>query len=103
MNYFGIAMKYNDAVELDHWLTTSYPHVLLETVAQDEETHRRTDETRCFETSGDLDRVEQERAIGILLRPCLRIADLSNAHLEKQGLTSIRTLWIKIHYPATAR
>lgn len=25
---------------------------------------------------------------------------LSNAHLEKQGLTSIRTLWIGIHYPA---
>ncbi len=28
---------------------------------------------------------------------------LSKAHLTKQGLTSIRTLWIKIHHPATAR
>ena len=28
---------------------------------------------------------------------------LSNVHLEKQGLTSIRTLWIGIHYPAKAR
>ena len=27
---------------------------------------------------------------------------LSNAHLEKKGLTSITTLWIKIHYPAKA-
>ena len=25
---------------------------------------------------------------------------LSKAHLEKQGLVSIRTLWIQIHYPA---
>jgi len=28
---------------------------------------------------------------------------LSNKHLEKQGLISIRTLWIGIHYPAKAR
>ena len=28
---------------------------------------------------------------------------LSNAYLEKQGLVSIRTLWIGIHYPAKAR
>jgi len=28
---------------------------------------------------------------------------LSNAYLKKQGLTSIRTLWIKVYYPATAR
>lgn len=28
---------------------------------------------------------------------------LSNAYLKKQRLTSIRTLWIKVHHPATAR
>ncbi|MFZ5993966.1 MAG: group II intron reverse transcriptase/maturase [Thermodesulfobacteriota bacterium] len=28
---------------------------------------------------------------------------LSNAYLTKQGLTSLRTLWIRIHHPATAR
>jgi RNA-directed DNA polymerase len=28
---------------------------------------------------------------------------LSNAYLKREGLTSIRTLWIKIYYPATAR
>ena len=28
---------------------------------------------------------------------------LSKAYLEKQGLVSIRTLWIQIHYPAKAR
>jgi len=50
MNYFGIAMKYNDAVEFDHWL------------------RRR-------------------------VRMCYM----------KQGLTSIRTLWVGIHYPAKAR
>jgi hypothetical protein len=28
---------------------------------------------------------------------------LSKAFLEQQGVVSIRTLWIQIHYPATAR
>jgi hypothetical protein len=28
---------------------------------------------------------------------------LSNVYLTKEGLTSIRTLWIKIHHAATAR
>ena len=28
---------------------------------------------------------------------------LSKAFLEQQGLVSIRTLWIQIHYPAKAR
>jgi hypothetical protein len=28
---------------------------------------------------------------------------LSNGFLEKEGLVSIRTLWIQIHYPAKAR
>jgi hypothetical protein len=28
---------------------------------------------------------------------------LSKAFLEKQGLVSIRTLWIQTHYPAKAR
>jgi hypothetical protein len=27
---------------------------------------------------------------------------LSNAYLKREGLASIRTLWIKIYYPATA-
>ncbi|MGK5093506.1 maturase [Deltaproteobacteria bacterium TL4] len=28
---------------------------------------------------------------------------LTNLYLQKQGLVSIRQLWIKCHYPATAR
>jgi RNA-directed DNA polymerase len=27
---------------------------------------------------------------------------LSNAYLKEQGLTTMRTLWIKVHHPATA-
>ncbi len=27
---------------------------------------------------------------------------LTNEYLKREGLTSIRTLWIKIYYPATA-
>ena len=30
-------------------------------------------------------------------------AGLNNAHFEKIGLISVRTLWCKIHHPATAR
>src|SRR4030042_5501020 len=59
MNYFGVALKYNDAVEVDHWLRRR-PHVLLEAVAQGEKTHRRTDQARCSEVSYDSHRVEQK-------------------------------------------
>jgi RNA-directed DNA polymerase len=102
MNYFGIAMKYNDAVELDHWL------------------RRRTrmcywkQWRRAKKRIGELIRLGAPRYHAILTglsrksywhlaKTLSTNCGLGNEFLQRQGLTSIRTLWIGIKYPATAR
>lgn len=99
MNYFGIAMKYNDAVEFDHWL------------------RRRI--RMCYwkqwrwakKRIGELIKLGSPKYHAILtglsrkgywhLAKTLSMnCGLGNEFLEKQGLVSIRTLWIGIHYPA---
>jgi RNA-directed DNA polymerase len=102
MNYFGIALKYNDAVEFDHWLRR---RVRMCYWKQWRRTRRRI---------GNLIQLGSPRYQAILTglsrksywhlaKTLSTNCGLSNAHLEKQGLTSIRSLWIAIHYPATAR
>ena len=89
MNYFGIALKYNDAVEMDHWL-------------------------RARRRIGELIKLGAPRYQAILtglsrkgywhLAKTLSMnCGLGNEFLQRQGLTSIRSLWIGIHYPAKAR
>jgi RNA-directed DNA polymerase len=102
MNYFGVGMKYNDVVELDHWL------------------RRRTrmcywkQWRRCRRRIGNLIQLGSPRYQAILTglsrksywhlaKTLSTNMGLSNAYLEKEGLVSIRTLWIGIHYPAKAR
>ena len=60
MNYFGIAMKYNDVVELDHWLRRRIRMCYWKQWRRMQETHRRTDKAWCSEVSRDSYRVEQE-------------------------------------------
>jgi RNA-directed DNA polymerase len=38
-----------------------------------------------------------------LARTLATQADMTNQWLKKQGLISIKELWVNIHYPATAR
>jgi len=102
MNYFGIAMKYNDVVEFDHWLRRRIRMCYLKQWR------------RCKKRIGELIKLGAPRYHAILTglsrkgywhlaKTLSTNMGLSNAHLEKQGLTSIRTLWIRIHYPAKAR
>jgi RNA-directed DNA polymerase len=102
MNYFGVGMKYNDVVELDHWL------------------RRRTrmcywkQWRRCRRRIGNLIQLGSPKYQAILTglsrksywhlaKTLSTNMGLSNTYLEKQGLVSVRTLWIQIHYPAKAR
>jgi RNA-directed DNA polymerase len=89
MNYFGIALKYNDSVEMDHWL-------------------------RARRRIGELIKLGAPRYQAILtglsrkgywhLAKTLSMnCGLGNEFLQRQGLTSIRSLWIGIHYPAKVR
>lgn len=101
-NYFGIGMRYNDAVELDQRLRR---RIRMCYWKQWRRTRKRV---------GELMKrgVSEHRAVsvGMSRKSYWHLAKteainigLSNAYLKEQGLTSIRTLWIKIHYPATAR
>jgi RNA-directed DNA polymerase len=102
MNYFGIGMRYNDAVELDQRL------------------RRRIRMCHWKQWRRTRKRVGELMKLGVGERPAVTAGlsrksywhlakteainvGLNNAYLKAQGLTSIRTLWIKIHHPATAR
>jgi RNA-directed DNA polymerase len=102
MNYFGIALKYNDAVEVDHWLRR---RIRMCYWKQWRRVRRRI---------GELIRLGAPRDQAILaglsrkgywhLAKTLSMnCGLDNEFLQRQGLTSIRSLWIGIHYPAKAR
>jgi RNA-directed DNA polymerase len=102
MYYFGVGMKYNDVVELDHWLRR---RIRMCYWKQWRKARRRI---------GELIKLGSARYQAILTglsrRSYWHLAKtlstnmgLSKAFLEQQGLVSIRTLWIQIHYPAKAR
>ncbi|OGW51894.1 MAG: hypothetical protein A2Y81_06765 [Nitrospirae bacterium RBG_13_43_8] len=102
MNYFGIALKYNDAVELDHWLRRRIRMCYWKQWC------------RAKKRIGELIKLGAPRYHAILTglsrkgywhlaKTLSTNCGLSNEFLEKQRLTSIRTLWIGIHYPAKAR
>jgi RNA-directed DNA polymerase len=102
MNYFGVGMRYNDVVELDHWLRR---RIRMCYWKQWRRARRRI---------GELIKLGSARYQAILTglsrksywhlaKTLSTNMGLSKAFLEKQGLVSIRTLWIQTHYPAKAR
>jgi RNA-directed DNA polymerase len=99
MNYFGNAMKYNDAVEFDHWLRRRVRMCYWKQWR------------RAKKRIGELIKLGAPRYHAILTglsrkgywhlsKTLSTNCGLGNEFLLKQGLTSIRTLWIGIHYPA---
>lgn len=99
MNYFGIAVKYNDAVEMDHWLRRRIRMCYWKQWR------------RAKKRIGELIKLGAPRHHAILTglsrkgywhlsKTLSANCGLGNKFLQKQGLTSIRTLWIGIHYPA---
>ena len=101
INYFGIGVRYNDAVELDHWLRRRIRMCYLKQWGRSKRI-------------GELIRLgspkHQAILTGLSRKSYWHLAKtyatncgLSKEYLEDQGLVSIRTLWIGIHYPATAR
>lgn len=99
MNYFGIAMKYNDAVEFDHWLRRRIRMCYWKQWR------------RAKKRIGELIKLGAPKYHAILTglsrkgywhlsKTLSTNCGLGNEVLQRQGLTSIRTLWIGIHYPA---
>jgi RNA-directed DNA polymerase len=102
MNYFGAALKYNDAVEMDHWLRR---RVRMCYWKQWRRARKRIGELiklgapRYHAILTGLSRKGYWHLSKTLSTNC----GLGNEFLQKQGLPSIRALWIQAHYPAKTR
>ena len=102
MAHYGCGLKYDVAVMLDGWL------------------RRRL--RMCFwkQWRRPRRRIRELIKLGVYKRDAIRLglsrksywrlsktlasnSGLNNAHFVKIGLISVRTLWCKIHHPATAR
>ncbi len=102
MAHYGCGLKYNDAVELDGWIRRRLRMCYWK---QWRKPRRRIGELIKLGV-----RKREAINLGLSRKSYWRLsmtlasnAGLSNAHFEKIGLTSVRTLWCKIHHPATAR
>jgi RNA-directed DNA polymerase len=102
MNYFGIGMRYTDIMELDHWLRRRIRMCYLKQWG------------RARKRIGELIKLGSPKYQAILTglsrkgywhlaKTYATNCGMSNQYLQDQGLVTLRTLWIKIHYPATAR
>jgi len=102
INYFGIGMKYTDAVALDSWLRRRIRMCYLKQWG------------RARKRIGELIKLGSPKHQAILTglsrkgywhlaKTFATNCGLSKQYLHDQGLVSIRTLWIGIYYPAKAR
>ena len=102
MAHYGCGLKYNDAAELDGWVRRRLRMCYWK---QWRRPKRRIGQliklgvNKREAISLGLSRKSYWRLSKTLATNC----GLNNAHFEAIGLISIRTLWCKIHHPATAR
>ena len=102
MAHYGCGLKYDEAVELDGWIRRRLRMCYWK---QWRKPRRRIREliklgvAKCDAISLGLSRKSYWR----LSKTLATNAGLNNAHFDKIGLISMRTLWCKIHHPATAR
>ena len=102
MAHYGGGLKYDDAVELDGWIRRRLRMCYWK---QWRRPRRRIRELMKLGV-----RKREAIYLGLSRKSYWRLsktlainAGLSNAHFDKIGLISVRTLWCKIHHPATAR
>jgi RNA-directed DNA polymerase len=102
MNYFGIGMRYNDAVEMDQWFRRRIRMCYWKQWHRPRKRIGELIKLGAFKRQAILTGLSR-KGYWHLAKTLSMNVGLSNAYLTKQGLTSLRTLWIKIHHPATAR
>ena len=102
MAHYGCGLKYDDAVEFDGWLRRRMRMCYWK--------QRRKPRKRIRELIKlgvkKLDAIHMgisRKSYWRLSKTLATNSGLSNATFQKIGLISLRELWIKIHYPATAR
>ena len=102
MAHYGCGLKYDDAVKLDGWI------------------RRRLRMCYWKQWRRPRKRIRELLKLGVRKREAINLglsrksywrlsktlatnAGLDNAHFQKIGLISVRTLWCKIHHPVTTR
>lgn len=102
MAHYGCGMKYDDALEFDGWIRRRLRMCYWK---QWRKPRRRIRELIKLGVS-----IREAISLGLSRKSYWRLsktlatnAGLSNAYFESIGLISMRTLWCKIHHPATAR
>jgi RNA-directed DNA polymerase len=102
MAHYGCGLKYNDAVEFDGWLRRRMRMCYWK---QWRKPRKRIRELIKLGVK-KLDAIHMgisRKSYWRLSKTLATNSGLSNAYFQKIGLISLRELWIKIHYPATAR
>lgn len=102
MAHYGCGLKYDDAVELDGWIRRRLRMCYWK---QWRRPRRRIRELIKLGV-GKYDAIRlglSRKSYWRLSKTLATNAGLSNAHFEEIRLISMRTLWCKIHHPATAR
>ncbi len=99
MNYFGISEYYRPVPEIDHWLRRRvrmcywkqwrYVRTKVRNLLK-LGTHRCVAIPMCLSRKGPWK----------CARTLANQTGMTNQWLEKQGLLSVKELWVKIHYPA---
>ena len=102
MGYFGLSEHYRPIPEIDHWLRR---RIRMCHIKQWRWCRTKVRELLKLGTN-----LHQAISIGLSRKGPWRLARtmatqlaMSNEWLEDQGLLSVKDLWVKIHYPATAR
>jgi len=102
MGYFGIAEYYRLLPEIDHWLRRRVRMCYLK--------RWRWCRTKVRELVKLGTNLRLAISIGLSRKGPYRLAKtlatqsgMTNKWLKDQGLLSVKDLWVKIHYPATAR
>ena len=102
MAHYGCGLKFDDAVKLDGWIRRRLRMCYWK---QWRRPRRRIRELIKLGV-GKRDAIHMglsRKSYWRLSKTLATNNGLSNAHFEKIGLISVRTLWCKIHHPATAR
>ena len=102
MGYFGIAEFYRPLPEIDHWLRRRVRMCYLKRWRRCRTKVRELTKLGC--------NLRLAISIGLSRKGPYRLAKtlatqsgMTNQWLKDQGLLSVKELWVKIHYPATAR
>ena len=102
MNYFGIGLRYKTANEWDQWFRRRVRMCYWKQWRKTKTRVRELMKLGVGERHAVKAGMSRKAYWHLAKTEALNVA-LSNAYLKEQGLTSLRTLWIKIHHPATAR